>query len=62
MPKFFYGILFAIIAIVVVFVFTKPSPENPDTTEELLSEITTENTPDIPYPTIVLDAGHGGHQ
>ena len=60
MPKFFYGILFAIIAIVVVFVFTKPSPENPDTTEELLSEITTENTPDIPYPTIVLDAGHGG--
>ncbi len=60
MPKFFYGILLAVIAIVVVFVFTKPSPENSDATEELLSETTTEDTPDIPYPTIVLDAGHGG--
>lgn len=62
MPKFFYGILLAVIAIVVVFVFTNPSSENPDGTEELLSEITTEDTPEIIYPTIVLDAGHGGHQ
>ena len=63
MPKFFYGIIFAILTIVLVFVFTKPSEETPDTqnsTENLLSEISTENTSDVSYPTIILDAGHGG--
>lgn len=60
MPKIFYVIIFAIIAIVLVFVFTEPSQTTPDTTEEILSEIVTEDTPAITYPTIVLDAGHGG--
>ena len=60
MPKFFCKILIIILAIVLIFFFTKPSDENPDSTEELLTEISTENTPTVAYPTIVLDAGHGG--
>ncbi len=60
MPKIFYGIILAIIAVILVFVFTKPSLESPSSTEELLSEVTTEDSPSITYPTIVLDAGHGG--
>lgn len=65
MPKFFYGIILAILTIVVLFIFTKPLQESPDSTdellsEELLSEIPTEDTANISYPIIVLDAGHGG--
>lgn len=60
MPKFFYKILVAILAIVLIFFFTKPSEENPDSTEELLTELSTEEKPTVQYPTIVLDAGHGG--
>lgn len=60
MPKLFYRILFIILVIVLIFFFTKPSEEEPDSTEDLLTEINTEDSPSITYPTIVLDAGHGG--
>jgi len=60
MPKLFYKILFFILIIVFIFFFTKPSKEETNSTEELLTEIETEETPSISYPTIVLDAGHGG--
>ena len=61
MPKIFYGILFSIIIIIALFFFTRPSDSAPDDATE--SESTTEdnsnaNKPD--YPTIILDAGHGG--
>ena len=60
MPKFFYRILFIILVIALIFFFTKPSKEETDSTEELLTEIETEDSPSISYPAIVLDAGHGG--
>ena len=60
MPKLFYRILFVVLIIALVFFFTKPSKEEPDSTEELLTEIDTEEIPSISYPAIVLDAGHGG--
>ena len=60
MPKFFYGILISIIAIILVFFLTKPTTEDINSTEELSTEITSEDTPSVSYPAIVLDAGHGG--
>lgn len=60
MPKLFYRTLFVALIIVLVFFFTKPSKEEPDSTEEILTEIDTEELPSVSYPTIVLDAGHGG--
>lgn len=60
MPKFFYKLLVIILILVMVFFFTKPSNNTPDSTEEISSEDSTENLPQPTYPTIVLDAGHGG--
>ena len=60
MPKFFSRLLFIILVISLIFFFTKPSDNEPDSTEELLTEIDTEEIPSVSYPTIVLDAGHGG--
>jgi len=63
MPKIFYGILFSIILLILIFVFTGPSQdENPDVTEDTSSsESSTQDQTDVThYPTIVLDAGHGG--
>lgn len=60
MPKFFYGVILAIIVIVLVFTFTKPSKDN-SSTEDFLSETSSEDEiVEITYPTVVLDAGHGG--
>ncbi len=59
MPKFFYGIILAIILLVLLFVFTEPKDSF-----SLQESLSTENTSDIKtqknYPAIVLDAGHGG--
>ncbi len=60
MPKLFYKIIVLILAIALVFFFTRPSKEDSDSTEEHLTEIETQDTPSISYPAIVLDAGHGG--
>lgn len=62
MPKFFYGIIFSVVLILLLYTFTKPSDENPSSTEQLSSteDSTEETTPKKDYPTIVLDAGHGG--
>lgn len=60
MPKFFYRLLFILLVIFLIFFFTKPSDNEPDSTEEILTEIDTEDTLSVSYPAIVLDAGHGG--
>ena len=60
MPKFFYKLLLLLIVVALIFFFTKPSKNETDSTEELLTESTTEDTPTVSYPPIVLDAGHGG--
>ena len=60
MPKFFYGLFIAILLFGLVFFFTRPFDKTPNSTEELLTEIATEDSPSVAYPTIVLDAGHGG--
>ena len=62
MPKFFYGIIFSVVLLLLVYTFTKPSEEDFTSTEHLIS---TEDHSDDSlikknYPTIVLDAGHGG--
>lgn len=60
MPKFFYGILFAILIFLFVFTFTKPK-EDANLGESLSTEQNTENdTASTSYPVLVLDAGHGG--
>ena len=60
MPKFFYGFFIAILILGLIFFFTRPSDKTPNSTEELLSETTTEDSPSTHYPAIILDAGHGG--
>ena len=60
MPKFFYGIIFSVVLLLLVYTFTKPSEDPPSPTETLPI---TESTPsEIPSKNtvIVLDAGHGG--
>lgn len=60
MPKFFYGLIIAILAIVLIYTFTKPSAD-PPSTENSQSETSSEDEiAKITYPVIVLDAGHGG--
>jgi len=60
MPKKFYRILFLIILLLVIFFFTNPNGTNPSTDESFSTELETEESASISYPTIVLDAGHGG--
>lgn len=60
MPKIFYGLFIGIIIAAMVFFFTRPSNENPDSTEEILTETETEDSLTSDLPSIVLDAGHGG--
>ena len=61
MPKFFYGIIFSVILLLLLYTFTKPSERDPSSTEDLPStENSTEDTVKKDYPVIVLDAGHGG--
>ena len=60
MPKFFYKLLLLLIALTLIFFFTKPSDNSPESTEEISTENSTESEPKPSYPTIVLDAGHGG--
>ena len=61
MPKFFYGIIFSVVLLLLIYTFTKPSEDAPSSTEDFLStEDTTEDTVEKDYPVIVLDAGHGG--
>lgn len=63
MPKFFYGIIFSVVLLLLLYTFTKPSEKEPSSTEDLT---TTENSSEDNsekknYPVIVLDAGHGGY-
>ena len=62
MPKFFYGIIFSVILLLLLYTFAKPSTEISDSTEYLSS--TESNTEELSkrkdYPVLVLDAGHGG--
>lgn len=62
MPKFFYGIIFSVILLLLLYTFTKPSENDPSSTENLSStEAGTEEISEKKeYPVIVLDAGHGG--
>ena len=60
MPKKFYRILFLIILLLVIFFFTNPNGTNPSTDESFSTELETEESASISYPTLVLDAGHGG--
>lgn len=64
MPKVFYGIIAAVLLLILIFVFTQPSDNSPSSTEDLSATETgtEENTIKKDYPVIVLDAGHGGHQ
>ena len=62
MPKFFYGIIVSVILLLLLYTFTKPSDGELSSTEDFPS---TENSTEEllkrkDYPTIVLDAGHGG--
>ena len=63
MPKFFYGIIFSVILLLILYTFTKPSDKILDSTENLAStENSTEgSSPKKEYPLLVLDAGHGGY-
>lgn len=62
MPKFFYGIIFSVVLLLLLYTFTNPSEEDPTSTEQLASteDSTEETKPKKNYPLIVLDAGHGG--
>lgn len=62
MPKFFYGIIFSVVLLLLLYTFTKPSDETPNSTNDTSS---TENNTEQSsikkdYPVLVLDAGHGG--
>ena len=61
MPKFFYGFLFSIVLLLFLYTLTKPSNEDPSSTENLsATENISEESNQKDYPVIVLDAGHGG--
>ncbi|MBQ8518866.1 MAG: N-acetylmuramoyl-L-alanine amidase [Agathobacter sp.] len=62
MPKFFYGIIFSVVLLLLLYTFTKPSNEEPSSTEDLSSteNSTEDSAKKKEYPVIVLDAGHGG--
>ena len=59
MPKFFYGILFSVLLFITISYFYNPkesSLENSISTEDTTEDASSKKS----YPTIVLDAGHGG--
>lgn len=60
MPKFFYGIIFSVILLLLIYTFTKPSDTSPSTTED--SSVTESQETETPSKNtvLVLDAGHGG--
>lgn len=59
MPKFFYGVILALLAFILIFFVFRPfGDEEPSTESPSLS--TEDTAPDISYPTLILDAGHGG--
>ncbi len=62
MPKFFYGIIFSVVLLLLLYTFTKPSDKDPSSTEDLSAteNSTEEDSVKKDYPVIVLDAGHGG--
>ena len=62
MPKFFYGIIFSIVLLLLIYTFTKPSLDDHSNSEsQNNTEQSTEDTSSKKeYPVIVLDAGHGG--
>ena len=62
MPKFFYGIIFSIVLLLLLYTFTKPSLDDHSNSEsQNNTEQSTEDTSSKKeYPVIVLDAGHGG--
>ena len=62
MPKFFYGILFLSLLLILLYTFTNPDKKDKSNKEPNLdTELNTEeSTAQKKYPTIVLDAGHGG--
>ena len=61
MPKFFYGIIFSILLLILLYTFTNPDKKDkPDTESIYDTEENTDETTRKDYPVIVLDAGHGG--
>lgn len=62
MPKFFYGIIFSVVLLILLYTFTNPDKNNNPNQESIYD--TEQNTEDASikknYPVIVLDAGHGG--
>ena len=62
MPKFFYGIILSVVLLLLLYTFTNPKKDELDSTEQLSSteDMTEESHAKKNYPTLVLDAGHGG--
>lgn len=62
MPKIFYGIIFSIVLLLLIYTFTNPGDHSSSSTEDLgTTENSTEDSATKKdYPVIVLDAGHGG--
>lgn len=62
MPKFFYGIILTVVLLLLLYTFTNPKKDELDSTEQLSSteDMTEEAHTKKNYPTLVLDAGHGG--
>ena len=62
MPKFFYGIIFSVVLLLLLYTFAKPSDKDPSSTEQPSSteDVSEDTSNKKNYPVIVLDAGHGG--
>ena len=62
MPKFFYGIIFSVVLLILLYTFTNPDKKTPSDSESVYDteETTEDTTAKKDYPVIVLDAGHGG--
>ena len=60
MPKFFYGIIVALILLALVFFLTKPFDKDSSPTEDTSSQTEESSETHKNLGVIVLDAGHGG--
>ena len=61
MPKFFYGVIFSVVLLLLLYTFTKPNLHNSSSSEnDSQTETESEDKKNSDYPVIVLDAGHGG--
>ena len=52
MPKFFYGIIFSVVLLLLLYTFTKPSDKDPSSTEDLAT--TEDSSEDISEKKTIL--------